>query len=83
MLEFYIRSLAGVAFLLGLMSLSNLHFIGLAFFYSRDVFGIGYCMTAIYLNIEFGGCKLLSHSILSYLGKQEYFGKSVLIHQIH
>jgi len=55
MLEFYIRSLAGIAFLLGLTgyhifrSFSNLHFLGLAFFYSRDVFGIGYQNLRVYM----------------------------------
>ena len=47
MLEFYVCSLAGIAFLLGLTvisSLSNLHFLVLAFFYGRDVFGIGITM---------------------------------------
>jgi len=41
MLEVYICSLPGIAFPFGLtLSFSNLHFLGLAFVYSRDVFGI-------------------------------------------
>ena len=51
MLEFYIRSLAGIAFLLGLIVISALTSLSRSvtctllsspFFYSRDVFGIGF-----------------------------------------